>query len=321
MITSRNVNGAFHTAWWRFKTGAVEEDSRNGPVLVMADPVLTTYMRPTERVLFDDRRDANPVFHLVEALWMLAGRDEVKFILPFNSRYDQYAESDGTVHGAYGARWRQTFGMDQILAVIDILKRDPNSRQAVIQMWSSDIDLGADVKDKPCNTHIYFDGRQGRLNMTVCCRSNDMLWGAYGANVVHFSMLQELIAWGTGLAIGEYRQFSNNFHVYTDLPMVREFLRDPPEMDDPYAGSAVIATPMFVGDETVQDFLLDCGEMFLEERLTPRTVFFRDTAWPLVDAYIARKVGLSVKPSMEFITDWHVAFSTWVARRDEPGHG
>ena len=33
-----------------------------------------------------------------------------------------------------------------------------------------------------------------KLCMTVCNRSNDMLWGAYGANVVHMSMLQEFVA-------------------------------------------------------------------------------------------------------------------------------
>jgi thymidylate synthase len=133
----------------------------------MADPVITTYLRPQERVLFNELRDANPIFHLVEALWMLASLSDVEFLLPFNSTYGRYAEPDGNIHGAYGRRWRTHFGVDQIWGVIAALRRDPTTRQAVMAMWDPAADLNADVKDRPCNTTIYFDGRQGRLNMTV----------------------------------------------------------------------------------------------------------------------------------------------------------
>ena len=50
--------------------------------------------------------------------------------------------------------------------------------------------------------------------MTVCNRSNDMLWGAYGANAVHMSMLQEYLASRLEIAVGEYTQISDSFHVY-----------------------------------------------------------------------------------------------------------
>ena len=72
-------------------------------------------------------------------------------------------------------------------------------------------------KDVPCNTHAYFDLRGGALNMTVCNRSNDALWGAYGANAVHFSILLEYMAARIGVPMGVYRQFSNNLHLYTDV--------------------------------------------------------------------------------------------------------
>ena len=50
--------------------------------------------------------------------------------------------------------------------------------------------------------------------MTVCCRSNDVIWGAYGANAVHFSALQEYLAARIGVGVGYYYQVSNNFHAY-----------------------------------------------------------------------------------------------------------
>ena len=47
------------------------ETSQRGSVLVMDCPVTTVYGRPNYRVLFNERRDANPFFHLVESVWML----------------------------------------------------------------------------------------------------------------------------------------------------------------------------------------------------------------------------------------------------------
>jgi hypothetical protein len=49
------------------------QGSRAGDVLVAPHPVMSVTSIPTERVLFDPARDANPFFHLFESLWMLAG--------------------------------------------------------------------------------------------------------------------------------------------------------------------------------------------------------------------------------------------------------
>ena len=37
-------------------------------------------------------------------------------------------------------------------------------------------------KDVPCNTHAYFAiNAEGSLDLTVCNRSNDLVWGCLGA--------------------------------------------------------------------------------------------------------------------------------------------
>lgn len=193
--------------------------SRNGEVLVMPCPVTSVYNDPRSRVLLDCVRDANPFFHLAEMVWMLAGRDEASFlnhyIRDFGSRF---AEDGVLVHGAYGHRWRSALGFDQLSHIANVLSTDPSSRQCVLQMWDSDVEGSDDLrgvwKDRPCNTHIYFRVRGTELDMTVCCRSNDIVWGAYGANAVHFSFLQEYMAGLLGLSIGKMYQISNNFHLY-----------------------------------------------------------------------------------------------------------
>lgn len=108
-------------------------------------------------------------------------------------------------------------------------------------MPSTRLDIGSDDlrgawADRPCNTHIYLRVREecGHLeksknfersgvlsqtinrvlDITVLCRSNDIVWGAYGANAVHFSVLQEYLAARIGVGVGRYTQVSNNFHAY-----------------------------------------------------------------------------------------------------------
>jgi hypothetical protein len=95
-----------------------------------------------------------------------------------------------------------------------MLRKRPDSRRVVLQMWDPVNDLDSPSKDIPCNTNIYFKIRGGELQMTVCNRSNDMIWGAYGANAVHMSVLQEYIAAALGVYIGPYYQVSDSFHVY-----------------------------------------------------------------------------------------------------------
>src|SRR5262245_52276337 len=188
-ITAANINWAFMDGFHWLRACGVEEQSRYGPVLRAPGPVGTTYLHPRERVLFNPLRNCNHVFHLMEAIWMLAGRNDVNWLLPFNSGFKEFAEPDGLMHGAYGFRWREHFGFDQIETAINDLRDNPTSRRVVIGMWDPRDDMGRSKKDLPCNTGLYLDIRQGRLNMTVLNRSNDVLWGAYGSNVVHFSML------------------------------------------------------------------------------------------------------------------------------------
>lgn len=242
IVYARNVNGAFHEGLRRLTSQGVPEPSRVGPVFVMPTPVVTVYNRPWERVLFDETRDANPFFHLMESVWMLAGRRDAVWLDRYVRNFsERFAEDNGEMHGAYGYRWRRHFNpekmphgyddaykFDQLLRVAEMLREDPMTRRAVLTMWDPEIDLGKPSLDLPCNTHVYFRARkpgdleaiQGQdrtvpvLDITVCNRSNDAVMGAYGANAVHMSVMGEVIAGLAGMRLGRYYQVSNNFHVY-----------------------------------------------------------------------------------------------------------
>lgn len=216
VIKVRNVNDAILRGIDLFQdeTNYIEQDSRNGKTLECVDPVTTVYLKPTERVCLIEARDANPFFHFIESMWMLAGRNDLKSLTYYVASMSDFSDNGETLWGAYGYRWRKYFHKDQINMIVKLLKENPDDRRAVLQMWDANKDLARVSKDVPCNTNIYFKIRDNKLNMTVCNRSNDMLWGAYGANVVHMSVLQELVAHRLGVPVGVYRQVSDSFHVY-----------------------------------------------------------------------------------------------------------
>ena len=85
-------------------------------------------------------------------------------------------------------------------------------------MWDPNIDLVMhnEGKDYPCNTQIFFSKRDKLLNMTVINRSNDIVWGLFGANAVHMSILHEYMAARVQSEVGTYTHFSNNAHAYLD---------------------------------------------------------------------------------------------------------
>lgn len=216
ILQVRGVEEAYEEALWAMHLFGDDQPTRNGLAKVAPYPVVTVYSRPIERMLYNVKRDANPFFHVVEAMWMLAGRNDVKTLVEFARQLGEYSDDGATLNGAYGFRWRNYFEVDQLLEIIQLLKADPNTRRAVLAMWDGAEDLTNTTKSKdvPCNTHIYFQIRDGTLEMTVCNRSNDIVWGCYGANVVHMSFLQEFISLAVGVRMGKYYQFSNNWHIY-----------------------------------------------------------------------------------------------------------
>ena len=193
----------------------IRRDSRNGPVLMAPEPVTVTYERPIERVMFWAARDCNPALHLYESLWMLRGRNDLAPMSRYAKQFNNFSDDGLTLHGAYGHRWRHHFGIDQLLTIIERLKKDPDDRRCVLSMWDGRVDLDRDGKDVPCNTIATFQrDHNGALDLTVFNRSNDAVWGLTGANAVHFAFLLEYMAAQIGCPIGRYHQITTNLHGY-----------------------------------------------------------------------------------------------------------
>lgn len=328
VIQERNVNGCFVIGMKALREYGNTYPSRNGEMIEMPTPVVSVYTEPTERVLFDHVRDANPYFHFFEALWMLVGHKDVAFPGSFAKQIAEYSDDGETLNGAYGDRWRYYFGYDQLVNIIIQLREDPMSRRVVLQMWDGrDDGLNDTSKDLPCNTVAYFALRDGYLNMTVSNRSNDIIWGCYGANAVHFSMLQEFIARAIGAEVGRYYQVSNSFHAYTGNPQwerIHETLQPGPV--DPYSMGKVRPYAMMWPGTDCSDWM-DQLELFFEAPDTFHTregndLFFKNVVSPMWLSHQAYKDGRmgQAREVLERIpptVDWRVACYAWLDRRSK----
>ncbi len=340
-IRARNVNDAYPKTLELIAGMHVIQDSRNGRVMRVPEPVAIRYAHPHERVLFDATRDANPFFHLFEALWMLTGANDLATMTYFVPRFAEYSDDGVSLHGAYGHRWRRHFrtddgfgrtvpGFDQLEGIVNQLGAHHDDRRAVLQMWDPPADLGRHGKDVPCNLTatfqvIHIDGFGPSLCMTVFNRSNDAIWGALGANAVHFSVLQEYLATRLGVDIGWYEQVSANLHVYVD--------KWPQSVGntDPYQRpSTGVYTERMVLDPSAFD--AECAELVKrvtvpglsnESDFPCRNPFLEYVAWPMLLAYRVYRSGdpdVAVTDLAECIedhgrVDWLVAGIEWMKRR------
>jgi thymidylate synthase len=113
---------------------------------------------------------------------------------------------------------RQHLGFDQLERACEALSKNPHTRQVVLQLWDSRIDLpnvdGTPAsQDIPCNVVSLPKIRAGRLEWMQVMRSNDLVRGL-PYNLAQFTFLQEVMAGWLGVDVGTYNQVSDSLHLY-----------------------------------------------------------------------------------------------------------
>jgi len=126
---------------------------------------------PRQNILTTPLRKLNYRFMLAEALWILFGHNDVATIAGYNSKMRQFSDDGETLWGAYGPRIYEQLGQ-----VLDLLRRDPQTRQAVMTTWRPEA-LVTTTKDVPCTLSLQFFIRQGAVELHVTMRSNDLWLG------------------------------------------------------------------------------------------------------------------------------------------------
>jgi thymidylate synthase len=200
-----------------------EVGSRNGRVKELLNTQITL-TNPVHREVLTLNRKANVFAQIAETMWVIAGRNDIEWLSAYLPRAADYSDDGQTWRAGYGPRIRKwggwphqdskgAVGVDQLAYVVDTLRADPLSRQAVIGIWDPTVDT-TPGKDKACNTFLQFQSRGGALYLTVNVRSNDIMWGWSGINAFEWSTLQEIVASLLGINVGDLTFNIGSLHLY-----------------------------------------------------------------------------------------------------------
>jgi thymidylate synthase len=161
---------------------------------------------------------------LGEFSWYMAGSNDLSFITHYIKDYTRFSDDQRTVYGAYGPRFFNTRGQNQIERVKEQLKKK-DTRQAVVQLFDAD-DLATRHADIPCTCTLQFALRGDRMHLLANMRSNDAFLGL-PHDIFSFTMLQEFMARELGVEVGRYRHSVGSLHLYEDThKRGREFLAE-----------------------------------------------------------------------------------------------
>ena len=163
------------------------------------------------------------------------------------------AEFIGDLGRVYGVQWRDFGGVDQVVGLIDGIKKDPYGRRHIITAWNpGQLDQMA---LPPCHCFAqFYVSADGKLSCQMYQRSCDMFLGV-PFNIASYSLLTHMIAQVCGLEAGEFVHVLGDAHIYLNhVEQVKEQLaREPLPLPTLWINPDVKDILKF----TMEDFRLD----------------------------------------------------------------
>ena len=152
-----------------------------------------------------------------ELLWFLAGDTNVRWLQEKGvSIWNEWADEEGELGPVYGHQWRSWpakdgKAIDQISAVVNEIKRNPDSRRLIVTAWNP-----ADIEKMalpPCHCLFQFYVGNGRLSCQLYQRSADIFLGV-PFNIASYALLTLMMAQVTNLKPGEFIHTFGDAHLY-----------------------------------------------------------------------------------------------------------
>lgn len=164
-------------------------------------------------------RNMNHTYALIETLWYWSGRNDLGYLIGYNKKMSDFSDDGITLKGAYGPPFKE-----QLSYVKETLRKDRDSRQAMITLWKQ---CPKESKDIPCTIMMHFMIRDMKLLLTVYMRSND-LWLGFPYDIWAFTTIQKQVAADLGYAAGPYTHIVGSMHIYeNDWPKINWALKYP----------------------------------------------------------------------------------------------
>jgi thymidylate synthase len=166
-----------------------------------------------------------------ELLWFLSGSTNIRYLQENSVRiWNEWADADGNLGPVYGYQWRSWPSadgrhIDQITAVVNSLKKSPDSRRHLVSAWN--VGEIENMALPPCHILFQFYVADGKLSCQLYQRSADIFLGV-PFNIASYSLLTMMMAQVTGLTPGEFIHTLGDAHIYLNhieqvrLQMTRE---------------------------------------------------------------------------------------------------
>lgn len=179
-----------------------------------------------------------------ELLWFLEGSSDERRLaeIQYGSRDPQYttiwtananaaywkpkAKFEGDLGRVYGPQWRtwntgkyyieedgssNPLIIDQIAALLNNIKNDPDSRRHMLTTWNpGELD---DAALPPCHVLSQYDVTNGKLSCILYQRSCDFFLGV-PFNIASYSLLTHILAKECNLAVGHFTWVGGDCHIY-----------------------------------------------------------------------------------------------------------
>lgn len=185
-------------------------DSRDGLVVGEFTDAVFCVADPTRNIVNSPIRKMPMRYAVGELAWYLSGSNRMEDIAQYAKKWAEISDDGVTSNSAYGYRIFSKFGYDQWAYVKELLKKDPNTRQAVIHIKDAD---NRPTKDTPCTVYLQFLLREGKLHLSVHMRSND-IWMGVPYDMFSFCFLQVKMAMELGVKVGHYTHYAGSLHLY-----------------------------------------------------------------------------------------------------------
>ena len=200
---------------------------------------------------------------VLELLWFLRGDGNARWLQDRGvTIWNEWAAPDGDLGPVYGVQWRSwpTPGgghIDQIAAVVEQLKTNPDSRRIIVSAWN--VAELPRMALQPCHALFQFyvapavDGARARLSCQLYQRSADIFLGV-PFNIASYALLTHMLAQQSDLDVGDFVWTGGDCHIYDNhAEQVEEQLSRTPY---PSPTLEIVRRPESIFEYAFEDFVV-----------------------------------------------------------------
>lgn len=154
-----------------------------------------------------------------ELLWFLKGDTNISYLKDNKvSIWDEWADGNGDLGPVYGSQWRSWRGadgqtIDQIAAVVEQIKTNPDSRRLIVSAWN--VAELPKMALPPCHAFFQFYVADGKLSCQLYQRSADIFLGV-PFNIASYALLTMMVAQVCDLKVGDFVHTLGDAHLYSN---------------------------------------------------------------------------------------------------------